>query len=305
MFLGNISTMKDFVYEIYHSTSPNLKLKCTIKTLNPKFPAEIIHNMTFVDSKNESNYKTFEGSSIQFGGIDSAYIEVPQYLIAKEVYLKSIGLQNGIIYQVTKKIYEFNIMKSVTPSYLYSYEGTDIVEFTMSPYKDYVYLTYNDLEYKFNCRNNKCKTTVIEYGKDYFINYYDNVVLHTIIYNFNNKCLSSNDKQTDIYFYLFSESVIPNIKSLSIKLFEKKKKKEISNSISYLKFEKIVKIYKYTYKVNSSSLVRGDYYVEFNGTSFYDYELVIAVGKNMQITKRSYLKKSLKIEVFSDVFPKE
>ena len=95
--------MKDFVYEIYHSTSPNLKLKCTIKTLNPKFPAEIILNMTFVDSKNESNYKIFDGSSIQYVGIDNAFVEIPQYLIAKQIYLKNIGLDNGIIYEVKKK----------------------------------------------------------------------------------------------------------------------------------------------------------------------------------------------------------
>ena len=87
-------------------------------------------------------------------------------------------------------------------------------------------------------------------------------------------------KQTDIFFYLFSESNIPNIESLSIKLFEKKKKKEIPNSISYLDFEKTEMI-TYRYKVNSSSLSKGDYYIEFNGTSFSDYELVIAEGKNM------------------------
>ena len=280
--LGNISTMKDFTYEISVTTSENLKAKFTIKTINPKFPAELITNINIVDNNNSLNNKIIKGDDIRYVGTNYAYVEIPASLISKQIYISSIGLQNGINYQINKKyLYTFDKLKYVNPEYLYSYKNTDIIQIKTNPYYNNIFLTYGDTEYKFSCSNKNCKTNDMEYGKDYYIDYYDNIILHCIKYEFNNKCQSSNDKKNEILFYLHSERTIKNIQSLKIKLIQSTKKTEISNAIAYENVELKNNIYTYIFNINSNKLVKGEYYVQFNGTSFSDYKLIIVEGKNI------------------------
>ena len=102
----------------------------------------------------------------------------------------------------------------------------------------------------------------------------DDAVLHTIKYSISNRCQIESEKQNS-FFILHSASEIPYIDKFSIIL--------MNNSNSYnLKYDNNKSNqYNYYFSINTTDLSIGSYFIEFNGTSFDEYKLIISDKKGI------------------------
>ena len=287
--IGKVSTLSGFVYYITTSTSRNGKGRFTIHTVNEKFGALNITKVTVTDYYNKNNIVNFSGDDIIYQSNFSAYVEVGANQLSKKVYLSNITLFDGNIYNVTGsdiKTFVFDKITSVSPNYLFSYEDYDKISVQLTSTLYNMFLIHDNIENEISCSSRAkgftCLASDIEYGLDYLINYYNNVILHTIKTSFDRKCHSSS-MSNNITFTLQSEENITNIKTkFKVKLLAQSNNKEMTNRITYLNNRTENNIYFYDYTIKVNGLSEGYYIIQINDNKLTGGNILVAKGKTLK-----------------------
>ena len=287
----NSETKFDFKYDIYTIDSITLdKINYTVNVgsqngkakfnINISYPHSSmdIKNITIIDSINESNKIILNEEEIIFENNNNAYIEIPVYRLAKKIRLFSIGLSNGKVENVTDIYeYEFNTTRAISPEYIYSYNKLDshILYIDSDLEKDY--LSHKDsMMTSPISKNSSCPP--IEFGLDYYVNFYDDVILHTIRYELETQCQTIINKN-NIKFKIYSESEYPNIEDVEVKLYNKETDEFIID-INYDNKSIENDLNVYSFIINTESLEIDDYYVMFGSQNFSEYLLSIKKTKD-------------------------
>ena len=287
--IGNVSTLSGFVYYITTSTSNNGKGRFTIHTVNEKFGALNITKVTVTDYNNKNKIINFSGDDIIYQSNFSAYVEVAANQLSKKVYLSNITLFDGNIYNITGKDIKtivFDKVQSVSPNYLFSYEDYDNISVQVTSDLNNIYLIHDNIENKISCSSRAkgytCLASDIEYGLDYYINYYDNVILHTIKTSFDRKCHNSK-MSNNITFTLQSEENISNIKKkFTVKLLAQSNNTEMTNRITYLKQRSENNNYFFDYTIKVNGLSEGYYIIQINNNKLTGGNILVAKGKTLK-----------------------
>ncbi len=290
-FLNEILISKNYesFFDFYHQTLKNGKERFIIYSNNSNYGIYNITKVLIGDDLNDSNNLIFDMNNITYNNSnDTIYVDLIKSDLSTKIYIKSIELFDGLIYTLQSKlIVNFNKIESISNEYLYSYENYDNIKFSINSSLTNFYLIKGNIETELICSklSNKyfsCSSSSIEYGNDYIINYYDNIVLHTIKYSIENRCqIYSNQFSSTLI--LKSSSEIPNIKEISIKLFNSNTSTEI-DSLDYNNnfiFEDNYYFYKIQIKKNNLGI--GNYYITFNNSNFSDY--IIKITNEIKIEK--------------------
>ena len=269
---------KEFTYEISVTDSLNGKAKFQIYITNINYNSFNIIGLIFIDNITNSSKLEIGSNRINYDS-NSAYVEIAKDELSKEIYLYSIILNNNLTYYNIsgKNGYTFNKVQSVTPLYHYSYKDNNDLNFIVEGEFNSIYLKHGISENKV-CEKKVCNAKSIEYGLDYIINNYDNIVIHTIKYNFGNKCQSEYDKKT-ITFNLYSECEIPDIENIEILVFNYSDNKPVKKELKYIGNNSKDNQNIYQFSIDPKSLSTGDYYISFNNTNFTETNFSIVNGQ--------------------------
>ena len=290
-YIDTISTVDGFVCDIFTIQSPNGKARFNIRTVNVKFGALNITSVKINDldyeKKTESNEIEFTTEKIYYEKDNFAYVEIGEIELSKNVYISSITLFDGNSYYYnssnTNK-FTFNKLKGITPNYLYSYEDFDDISFIIEPTYTNAYLIYDGTENKISCSKREkgytCLASSIEYGIDYHINYYQNIILHTIKTSFDKRCYSTKSSH-NIIFTLQSQNEINNISNFKVKLYNKKTGKEETNRVIYSNHETEDGNHLYNFIVKPQNLQSGYYLMDINGQRLTGSNITINDGKTI------------------------
>ena len=227
--LGLVSTNNNKIdYQIIAQISRKGKGIFTIISTSQSFNIYNIIKIKVIDNLNESNYKEFNYNEINYQSDNSASIELTKNTLSKEIYIQTIELYDGSKMNSyngdLSTIINFDQIHSISPNYIFSNNNYEKISFdikTKDSYFKNFYLVNKNIEIELKCKekdNNlfSCNLDLVEFGFDYYINYYNDIVLHTLKYYLDdNKCQSFQTKINSI-FTLISSSEINNINNLSI-----------------------------------------------------------------------------------------
>ena len=269
--------MVGFLYNISTKSLSNGKARFYIKTLNDKFGVINIIKINVRDFNNQENQIEFNSEQIVYEKDDLAYIDIGEIHLSNSVYISSITLYDGNTYNVSSSNtnhYTFNQLISITPNYLYSFEDYDDISIIVNPNIN-VSLIYNNSENQKESENQifcsvidkkyTCLSSSIEYGIDYSINCYKNVILRTIKVSFDNRCYNPINSH-NITFTLQSQHEITNISEFKVKLFNNENGNEEIDKVQFANSTNDNKgNYFYNFKIIPQGLKAGYYFIDING----------------------------------------
>ena len=286
IYIDSVSTIKEFLYEVLLNVTNDGQAKYTIKIKNEIYIGINVFTMIIGDNEGKKEDIIFDGDNIIYDSY-SASIEVPANKHIKEIYLKSFTLYNGLtidIDETNKLVYIFDKIHSINTNYLFSNKDLDNVSFSVESEINNIYLINGETKHSAGNKNS-CFVNNIEYGLNYLVNYYDNVVLYTIKYGFEKKCQSTNEDK--IIFNLYNEDNNLNFGNYQISLNNKINDEKIDTEINYKNVEEIKGLFVYKFEINSP-LKEGEYYIEFNGTKLNNDKIIIKNGKSFNRTGEIY-----------------
>ncbi len=275
--LDSITIDKEFNYSVNVSSNKG-KAKFEIN-ISPPYSSINIKNISIIDSSNQDKIIVLLEENITFE-TNNCYIEIPVYKLAKKIRLNSIGLSNGKIYNVSDIYeYEFNTTRNIQPNYIYSFKGLDTSYVEIDSDFEYDYLSHKDSMITSPIIKNSTIPEIL-FGLDYYVNFYDDVILHTIRYELENQCQSDINKN-NIKFKIFSENEYPDIQNVDIKLYNSETNKEFIETIKYANSTIEDGLNVSIFIINTESLDIGNYYVMFVNNNFSNYSLSIKKAKRI------------------------
>ena len=243
-----------------------------------------------ISNSNKNKVKRFTYNEIIYESNDIAYVELTKGDLSDSILLTSFKLFNGIEIIKDSNIMTFNEIYSIYPNYIFSNDTYSNISFNINLNPNSIllnfYLINGKSEYNLECniqsKNNwRCEYNPIQFGLDYSINYYNNIILHTVQYYFENKCKTIKNKDNNSSFILKSMSEIKNINTLPIDLIHSESNKKVSNvKITFNDLFKSEQYYKFD--IDTSNLNNGTYFIKFNNTNLKNEKLVITQEKEIK-----------------------
>ena len=275
--IANVSTELGFTYEVSAEMAENGKAKFSIKTLNHLFGPQNVVYFTICDNiTNDRNITLYE-YDINYDD-KYAYVEIPEYNLSRSIYFCEFGLHNGLNYTLNvtdendNMTITFEHVYSVNPDILFSYQDNNELKFKVNSSLNNVYLNtkVND-HYIEGCKPGKtCNPPSMEYGIDYMINSYHDIILHTYKFSFELQCINKqfkNIKNTNLNIY--GEKILEKIKKSTFTL-----NNNLIKPIE-LKFNGTNKL-----NINLTNL-NGSYYLSIDKTNYKDYNLTVITNMNI------------------------
>ncbi len=176
--------------------------------------------------------------------------------------------------EINNLVVTFEHVSSVSPEIIFSYQDMDEIKFKVNSLLNNVYLNSKEKEHFIGgCTPKKdCTYPLIDYGVDYMINPYHNVILHTYKFSFDSQCINKDYN---------------NIRSTSLKIYGETFPLKLPQSNFILSDYSNNKL-PLTYNQNQNNVLNidlrnlnGKYYMIIDKQQFKDYNLIVI--KNMDI----------------------